>query len=232
MSINKKAYIPSLIFIALFILTLCVIIFLAFRMSWIKEKMISIDSTIVSITQYGDDDHLVMIEYTYQQTTYTVKYNIYYSSMRIGDTITIYIDPINPAKHYAIDIFFYFIFPGIFALIFAGIGLPIFIHTFKMNRRKKRLIENGKKIIGTITHVKTNFNYTMTTGRHRKYRTHIICKVIDDYSLKETEYKSHGFWSSSELDIQSGTTEVEVWIDREDKRIYYVNIDPFLQKTK
>lgn len=231
MKISKKGYIPSIIFLSLFVVTIGVMIFLAIRLNWIKNEMVPVESTIVSITRYGEDDHIVMIEYTYDSVLYSGKYNIYTSDMREGDTIMIYVNPENPSKFYSANTFLYIILPGIFAVVFAAIGFPLFIYAFKINKIKKSMIQNGRKKIGVITEVKTNYNYTMSKGRHRSYRSHIIVSVIDDYTQQEVKYKSRGFWSPSDLGVQLGVTEIDVWVDRDNKNVYYVDTDKILNKS-
>lgn len=231
MTVSKKGYIPAIIFLSLFVITIGVMIFLAIRLNWIKEEMVQVESTIVSITRYGDDDHIVMIEYTYKSVLYSGKYNIYTSDMREGDTILIYVNPENPSTFYSASTFLHIILPGIFAVIFAAIGFPLYIYVFKINKIKKNMIQHGRKKIGVITEVKTNYNYTMSKGRHRSYRTHIIVSVIDDYTLQEVKYKSRGFWGPSDLGVQIGVTEVDVWMDRDHKKVYYVDTDKVVNQS-
>lgn len=66
------------------------------RMLWIRQEMEPVESHIVSITRErrsNADRHNVMIHYVYDGHSYTVRYNTYYATMKVGDLITIYVDP-------------------------------------------------------------------------------------------------------------------------------------------
>lgn len=212
------------------VIALGVMIALTMRMSWIKQEMIETESEIISIERYGDDNNEVMISYVYENMTYTAKSSFYSSSMRIGDYITIYIDPTNPAKIYQVDRFFYTFFPGIFAFVFLAIGTPTFLHAFKTSRLRKRLMENGKKVIGTIVEVHTNYRSTMTINNRRYHKTTITCRLDEDYSLIERTFKSR-FWTPQEMLIQPNESDVDIWVDTENPNIYFVDTDNIRNKS-
>jgi hypothetical protein len=223
MNNNRSLSILSFVFMFVSMVMVILLIFLINRMSWITEEMLKIDSTIVSISGQGSDNPIVTIEYVYEGISYTVRYNTYSSSMREGDIVTIYIDPEYPTIYYQPSIFSYYILPGMMALVFGAVGFPLFFSSRKRNNLKKRLLESGTKIVGKIVDVKTNFHYTMNVGRHRYFRTHITCSIVDEFSDEETLYKSLGFWGPADLDVELGVSVADIWIDRQHPQIYYVD---------
>ncbi|TVP86617.1 MAG: DUF3592 domain-containing protein [Acholeplasmataceae bacterium] len=226
MSTNKHLSVFTNVFMILAVLLISLTIFLVSRMLWIKSEMHAIDSTIVSITRgLGRSSHTVMISYNYEGQSYTVQYNTYSASMRVGDNITIYIDPDNPDQYYQPNLLTHVLIPGIFALAFGAVGFPMFFSSRKTKKIKNSLMTSGRKMVGTITDLKTNHTTSITVGGRRLFKNHITCRVIDDFSGSEKTYKSRGFWRSSDFNLNIGVSTVDVWVDRQDKEKYFVDFD-------
>jgi hypothetical protein len=225
MKVNQGVSIVTFIFIVISLISIGVMVFLAFRLSWIKNEMVEVESTIISISRFDNDNHLVMIEYVYDNIVYIDRYHIYSSTMQEGDIINIYVDPNFPEINYQPDIFFYFVFPGIFALVFGGIGFAGLFSWIRKKQLKTKYMTSGKKVVATIVDMKTNYQIRMTTGRHHSYRSHFICKVTDEYLGTEQVFKSRSFWLPSGHGIQTGISKVDVYIDINDKNNYFVDID-------
>lgn len=221
---NKNLVIFSNVFMALAIISISLTVLLVSRLLWIRSEMHTIESTITSIARDGDS-HIVMINYRYEGRSYTVRYNTYYASMRVGDKVTIYVNPENPAKYYQANLFTHVFLPGVFAFAFGVVGIPMFISSHKTSRIKSKLMSSGRKILGTVTDIKTNHGTSITIGGSRHFKNHITCSIIDDFTGIEKVYKSRGFWKPSNFDVKLGLSTVDIWIDSQDQENYFVDTD-------
>ena len=197
------------------------------RMLWIQQEMDAVESHIVSITRErrsNGDRHTVMIRYVYDGQSHTVRYNTYYATMKVGDPITIYVDPEQPSRYYQPNVFTHVIMPGIFAVTLTAVGLPFYIVSRKNKKAHSALVGKGKKETAVITEVHTRKMTITINGRPHRSKQ-IVCQVTDeDFGLSKT-YTSRRFLSPLYDSIQEGTSTVDVWIDRQDKENYFVDTD-------
>lgn len=224
MNKNMGVTIVYVVFMLISIVSLGLLFYLSTRMIMIKNTMLKTEGTINSIVYFGENTPTVIISYVYDDIVYTAQSTIYSSSMREGDLITIYIDPTQPHIYYQPNIVTHTIMPLIFALTFGGIGFSGFIVGILHRKKKIQLMNSGKKIVAVITEFKLNMNYVMTTGRQRQYRSHIFCKVINEFTEEEIIYKSHGFWSSTNRDVTLGVSTIDIWIDPENPKRYMMDL--------
>lgn len=183
--------------------------------------MVAIESTVVLI----DSNDNIVIRYEYEETDYIDNADIYKSWIKVGDTITIYIDPSRPNINYQPDFFFYIIFPGIFAVVFGAIGFSGFILNIRYKNKKKSYIMQGKKLIAVITDLHINHLITMRVNRNISYRSHIMCEHTDDFTDAKQVFKSAKFWLPADHEIKPGTTHVHVYVDRNDSNKYFVDVE-------
>ena len=200
-------------------------IFLSIRMVTIQKTMDEVQSLITHIIYNGDNTPLVIIEYTYNDITYTSRSNMYSSSMYEGQFLNIYVDPNHPQNVYQPHIFSHVIMPLMFALIFGSIGFSGLIIHIKKKKKRSKLTSSGKRVIATVTEFKMNMNYVMTTGHKRQYRCHVLCMIVNEFTGIETHFKSSGFWSSTDMGVRPHQSTVNVWIDQTNPKNYLVDLE-------
>jgi len=221
MKINHNAKVISIVFSILAVIAFIVMLSLFIYMEWIKNNMVAVESTVVDI----DSNDNIVVAYDYEGTLYTDHLNMYKSWIEVGDTITIYVDPIDPNTNYQIDFFFFIIFPGIFVVVFGGIGLTGLILSRQNKRKKIDYQTHGKKLIAVITDVHMNHLMTMRVNRNISYRSHIMCEHTDDFTDAKQVFKSAKFWLPADHEIKPGTTYVHVYVDRNDSNKYFVDVE-------
>ncbi|MBQ8175451.1 MAG: DUF3592 domain-containing protein [Oscillospiraceae bacterium] len=161
--------------------------------------------------------HNVFIEYEIDGKTYNRELNYYTASMYEGKEIEVMYNPDNPADARANDDFAWIIlvFMG---LIFGTLGGGLFFTNVIAGGKRKKLMENGDRVTGTITDVITVTNVKIN-GRH-PYKAEI--EVIDPYTSEKYLYSSKQV--IDDISYMVGST-VDVYVDRDDKSKYYVDLD-------
>jgi len=221
MKINQNAKVISIVFSILAVIALIVMLSLFIYTEWIKNNMIAVESTVVLI----DSNDNIVIAYDYEGTLYTDYSNTYKSWIEVGDTITIYVDPNDPNTNYQIDFFFFIIFPGIFVVVFGAIGLTGLIVGRRKKQKKKYYQADGKKLIAVITEVHMNHFITMRVNRNISYRSYVVCEHTDEFTDAKQQFRSAKFWLPADHGIKLGTTHVHVYVNRNDRHKYFVDVE-------
>lgn len=164
----------------------------------------------------------VWVKYTVDGIQYEEFLNYYSSSMHEGDIITINYDPNDPSKIISssgsIVIVLVFIpIGGVFALL----GFILIIQKIISDSSRDKLIQNGERYIGVITNIALN-NYVKINGRH-PFKAE--CEVIDPYSGEKSLYSSDSVMNDISYLIGR---EVTVYVDSNNKKKYYVDIDELI----
>ena len=106
----------------------------------------------------------------------------------------------------------------IMGLIFGAIGGGIFFANVAAGGKRKKLMENGDRVSGTITDVITVTNVRIN-GRH-PYKAEV--EVIDPYTGEKYLYSSKQVINDITYMVGSA---VDVYVDPNDKSKYYVDLD-------
>lgn len=107
-------------------------------------------------------------------------------------------------------------------LMFSAIGISFLVCTSYQKRLKKRLIENGKKIIADVEDVVCN--HFMTYNRHHPYIIHCAWRNPDDgitYHFRSEPI----MFNPGKILQDKKIVSLPVYIDQNNIKKYYVGID-------
>lgn len=166
----------------------------------------------------------VWIEYTADGETIEKQINEYNMNMYEGGIIDVYYDPDNPSDVRTDSNVFQYIFLGI-GSIFAVMGAIFLIIVIVSGQRVKNLKNSGDKLSGTITAVKRNYSITINNCHPFKAE----CEVINPYDGETYLYSSQNI--PEDITGFIGMT-VTVYVDRNNKRKYYVDIPELMERDK
>lgn len=159
------------------------------------------------------------VEYIYEGRTYEAGLSEYSSSMHAGDEIALYVDKRNPEKVRTVELFYLPTF------ILCVVGAPFFILGFlflflyrRKEKRKQRLLQNGRKLYAEVTGGSVNFSYSVN-GRH-PYR--LECRYTDETTGEVYFFGSYNVWLDPDLYLGQ---QVAVYTDPADYSKYYVDVE-------
>lgn len=184
------------------------------------------DAVISDIITYRDSDgdhrHTVFVTYTVDDVEYESSINEYSTSMKIGKHITVYYDTDNPRDvntgSKLLPILFMSL-GGIFIIVSGGMLGSV----LKKNSRRKRLLTEGERLTGTIKHV--TVNTSIRVNGKNPYKADV--EVIDSFSGETYLYSTGNVY----LDLwQYEGQQVDVYVDRQDKSRYYVDVDGMTER--
>ena len=192
-----------------------------------KESTVGIITEISTYRGNNDDrNYRVYVSYNVDGT-YESELNGYSSSFYEGKKINIYYDKNNPNKigMKSLD-FIFLMFPG-FGLIFLSIGGTGLLLKNRNKKLEKSLKENGDVIYADYVETIVNSSYRVN-GRH-PYR--IICEWNNPLDSKKYIFKSKNIWINPENTIiERNIKQFPVYINRNDIKKYFVDIDIFENK--
>lgn len=185
------------------------------------EKTTAVITEIDRYTTGSGDDRTthydVYVEYRVDRQVYNGILNTYTSSMYEGKEIEVMYDPAKPTdvrvKDYIAPIIL-----AIMGLVFGGVGGGMFFANVAASGKRKRLLENGDRVTGTITNVITVMNVRIN-NRH-PYKAEV--EVNDPFTGEKYLYSSKQVLD--DIYYMVGST-VDVYVDRDDKSKYYVDLD-------
>ena len=177
----------------------------------------------------GDAHHSVFVRYSYEGQEYETGLSEYSSSMHIGQSIRLYVDPRNPysVRSKSMAYFLPIMLMGMGAL-FACVGLPFILSVLKKSFSRKLLLQNGNCVNATIVASDVNTHYSVN-GRHPYY---VDCQYRDPYSGMTYLYRSGHIWEDP---YQFVGGQIPVYVDPKKPSKYYVAIeelqtsDPMIQ---
>lgn len=187
-----------------------------------KAEIISISADSYRRNGKNHTHYDVWIEYTVDGEVLEKNINEYNSSMYEGKEIEVYYDPDDPSDVRTDSKVFEYIFLGIGGS-FAVIGAVFLIINIIIGRRIKILKKSGDKLSGTITNV--TMNYNMTINNRHSYKAE--CEVINPYDGETYLYSSENITDDISGLIGMRAT---VYVDRNNKKKYYVDIYELLDK--
>jgi len=107
----------------------------------------------------------------------------------------------------------------VLGLVFFLVGIVLLITSIRKRRRRKALLQNGRKIYATVTGIKEDTSIEIN-NRH-PYR--VVCEYEDPYSGEKKIFMSESFL----MDLSGciGAT-VPVYLDSNGGDLYCVDFDP------
>lgn len=168
--------------------------------------------------------HDVWVQYEVSGQAYEEELGYYKTGMNVGDIVVVYYDPEHPSDIRSDSRILEVVFLTI-GVFFGGIGVIFFIINASLRSRRKKLMETGDRLTGTITDITRN--YAVRINGRNPFKAE--CEVIDPYSGEKYLYSSENVTDNiSELLGR----EVTVYVDRDNKRNYYVDIFELMDKYK
>lgn len=218
------------IFAATGILLLIIGVIVVVNQSRFQMGAVPVAATISSIESYqgsdGDMRHRVCVDYNFQGREYKeMPLNYFSSGMYVGQELTLYCDPAQPAKVRAKGAMM--LAPLILAfmgVIFTLIGGLPMLHFAKKNRCRKKLLQSGRALYAEVEGVDFNTSYTVN-GRHPYV---LYCHYRDPYSDITYRFKSDNLWTDPAPYFPAGA-EVEVLVMEGDYSTYHVNVERVLE---
>ncbi len=164
----------------------------------------------------------VMIEYTVDGQLYERPLNEYNSDMYVGQEIEIYYNPDKPSEiGTGTDIGTIVCFS--IGLPFLATGAVFIIINIVLAGKKKNLLKNGDVMSGTVMNVYENTSVRIN-GRH-PYKADV--QVVNPFDGETYLYSTKNI--SEDISHLMGQT-VTVYVDKKNKRKYYVAIEEKLSQ--
>lgn len=186
-----------------------------------EAEIVRIKTDIISETNVK---HCVYVEFYADGELIEGKLNEYNSGMHEGDKIKICYDPDNPSDFRTDSMILELIFILIGG-VFAVLGAVFIILNILSGNRRKKLMQTGDRLTGKITDITIN-NAVRINGRH-PFKAE--CEVINPFDGEKYLYSSENVTCNiSELVGR----EVTVYVDRNDKSRYYVDIFELMNRYK
>lgn len=212
----------AFLFFGVLMITISVVTFVgAKKFEANAEKTIAVITDIDTYrTGSGDNrttHHDVYVEYRVDRQVYNGMLDYYSSSMYVGKEIEVMYNPNNPADIRGSSNFTWIIL-AFMGLIFGAVGGGIFFTNVTAGGKCKKLMENGDRVTGTITNVIAVTNVRIN-HRH-PFKAEV--EVIDPYTGEKYLYSSKQVLD--DIYYMVGST-VDVYVDRDDKSKYYVDLD-------
>jgi Protein of unknown function (DUF3592) len=143
---------------------------------------------------------------------------------RIGESVEIYYDPKNPddASIAGWREYFLSLITGVLGLIFSLVGLGYFVIRKISHSRHEQLKQSGLLLHADIVGVEIN-SFVSVNNRHPFF---IRCEAKDALTGMTSSFKSGFIWSDPRPAI-GNNKKIDVYVDRNNSRKYYVDISPF-----
>jgi len=194
-----------------------------------KKNGIETTAVITDIVRYNDESS-VYIKYIVNDKEYNQKLNYYTSNMHIGQTLKIYYDSDNPNRIQSTGgtVVLVAVFGGIGGVFFL-IGIIVLGVNVRRKKLNKRLVENGRKIYADLYEIVINGSYRV----NRRHPYNITCKWQDKSSGILYLFKSENIWfDPSSIIEEKNITKLPVYVDENDFKKYYVEIDSIVEKVQ
>lgn len=226
---NKVLILISIIFL------IVGVVFLVSGICWLvygirfQQKAVTVPAVITQITRHwdsdGDSDYDVFVDYSYEGEKYhDVLLNFYSSTMYQGKEIDILVDPKNPGRitsHYG-NIIGSSIFIGL-GTIFTLVSICLVVSRKIAESRRKRLMEQGRVIFGTVESIGLNSFYTVN-GKHPYV---VYCTYKDEYKDVVYRFRSEKIWTDPSPVIEPGS-EIRIYVDNTNYSRYHVDVESLL----
>ncbi len=169
---------------------------------------------IVVGTVYGTE-----VKYTVQGQEYEAVLSERSSNIHVGDNIDLYVDKEDPYRVRTAELLYLpSIILGVIGLPFLIIGIVFIIIGYRGRRKKKQLLQTGRKIYAEVTGGRLVQNYTVN-GRH-PYK--LECTYTDIATGAVYMFSSGNIWLDPHIYIGQ---QISVYVDPGDYKKHYVDVD-------
>lgn len=219
---NKISRIIGLVFAAIGIVMLIVFIGAAVYSYKVMRSYEKTSSTIFDISytknNNGETHKRVSVEYEFDGTVYQEVLPNSDSSMRVGQSVAIYVDPDDPQSIETVEsmVILLAVFGG-FGIVFSTIGFIFFI---KCKDYRKKLIDEGRGelVYATVTYAgESNVRVNYQTAYHVK-------ATWTDESGNVHEFKSKLTYTDPRIYLNVGD-QIQVYVDPKNYKHYYVCLE-------
>lgn len=224
---NKISRCLGLAFMGIGAVMLIVFIGVAIRTLTVTSSYEKISSTIYDITYTKNNDGgsqtKVTVEYEFDGATYQQVLPSADSSMRVGQSVAIYVDPDDPRNIQTME--FYVVMLAVFGGLGAVFGTIGVIISVRSKDYRKQLIDEGRgePVYATVTYVgkssvEVNSNITY----------HVKAAWTDEYGAAH-EFKSKLTFTDPSLYIAEGD-EIQAYVDPKNYKHYHICLEELEQK--
>ena len=219
-------------FVGILVMVIGVVIFVKFQQ--FSKKADEVTAIITDIQEYrstnsdGETEynHVVFVRYDYEGYTHDVKLSVYSSSMRVGKSITLLVDPDNPRKVKVKGLESWpALIPIGIGLIFALVGIIPLIVMGKKERKASFLMQNGRRLQAVIDEIKEN----TTISVNDQYPYNIYCSYDDGVGGSVYHFKSDNVWADPYELCDVGSV-IDVLVNPNDYNEYYVDVDALVER--
>lgn len=224
---NKVPRYLGIAFTGIGAIMLIVFIGMAIRMFAVTSSYEKINSTIYDITYTknndGESQKRVTVEYRFGGEMYQQVLPSTDSSMRVGQTVAIYVDPDDPKSIETVE--FFVVMMAIFGGMGAVFGTIGIIFLIKCKDYRKQLIEEGRgePVYATITYAG---EANVEVNGRKAY--HVKANWTDELGA-EHELKSRLTFTDPNLYLAEGD-EIQVYIDPKNYKHYHVCLEELEEK--
>lgn len=230
MNSSKESF-TYLLFAIVGMVFLVVGIFLTYNTLFSKTEKVQTTGIITSIESDrksdGGYEYEVWVQYDANGKTYESELGSYVSSFYEGQTIDIYYEKENPKKIGTEGTELMILIFPVVGLIVMVAGIIGFVGKKKRKQEIDELKNNGQLIHATFIESKRNMAYAVN-GRHPY---NVFAEWVDPEDGKTYTFKSDNMWGNTWDMIGeygSAVKEIPVYINRENKDKYYMDLDSVL----
>lgn len=210
----------GIIFTFVGVIFLAVSIGLFIRSARFHSDAVLVEGVIEKIT-----DEKVYVSYEVDGQLISTRLGFYSSSMRPGDSITLYYDPQDP---YHVEASGAQILNWIFlvmGLLESGIGIGLLITSVRRKKLTKQLKENGLRLEAEVIGI--SLNQQISSNDRHPYMLDCQC-IMPDGSIQVLH--SEPIWYDPTNMLQD--SYVPVYVDRKNYKKYYVDLARVLPDQK
>jgi len=150
------------------------------------------------------------------------------ASYQVGETVEVNYNPTNPNSAKINDFtsnWLTVLILGLMGSVFSFLGLILPVNTIRLSRKKKWLLENGKRISSEFQKIEINKSFSVN-GRH----PYMIVSQWHDVETQTIHiFESENIWYNPEKFVNNKT--IDVLVDSKNYKKYCMDIN-FLPKTE
>jgi hypothetical protein len=226
---HRSEWIVSVIFSIVGLALIVLSIYVYFDNKKFMADAEKAEATITQITSKRDSDgdirHTVYVEFEVDGELYEGSLGFYSSSMYEGKTVDVYYDPENPGDFRGEGSSFLSVFLIVLGLIFFLVGGGMIFGMIRKKKRARVLMETGRRVDATIDCIRLNLNYRV----NRRHPFVLDLTYADPTTGKVFTFVSDNIWFNVEAVLQNNPiTTLSVYIDEQDSRKYYVDLEPLV----
>ena len=163
-------------------------------------------------------DYDVTVEFTVDGQKYSGLLNDYNSSMFVGKEEGIYYNPSNPNEFCSDSSPYFYLIFSVVGLGLIVLGIKDIANTKKYNKRVKRLVQGGQKLLVPIVDVEIDESKTVN-DRHPNI---IVCAIEDYYTGNISYYRSEEIYANLNKNNLIGKS-LPVYVDKKDSNNYLLD---------